>query len=339
MTPLFCFKTSAVIAFAFLIGVKPGTAQPLTHLWESALKTAPSLQAAQAQLRATLERENQAFAQFLPQLNFSANTTQNNRDYQQLRLFPSSDKDRYNSHGAQLNLTQPLWKKANSAAYNQAKINTRQAHLQYLTNEQELMSKLVASWAELLYAKSAWISASTAQAAAQEQLRIFESGFTRGLHSQGQRDESRAKQALALADQISAENDIFARQVMLEQITGPLPAFNARLIQNSANALPFAELFPFDYYADRIKSATPAVLASQLAVESARSELDKISAQRFGSLDLVATAGHNAQPKTGATPSQSGFKSRQQSIALQFNLPLYSGGGQTAKERESAALT
>lgn len=338
MRPFFNLKIIALLLSLWLSSQQNASAQTLLELWERTQKNEPSLQSAQAQLRAVLERENQAFAQFFPQINLSANTTQNHRDYQQLGPLPSNSKDRYNSHGSQINITQALWKKVNSASYNQATTNALQARLQYLASEQDLMGKLINNWAELFYAKSAWISSSASVALAREQLQIFESGFSRGLYSLGQRDESRAKFEQANADLVVTENEVFAKQLLVEQITGPLPTLGIHLNHHSENRLPFGELSSFETYTDQINTANPAVKAAQLGVEAARRELEKITAQRFGSIDLVASVGRNAQPQTGATPSQSGFKSRQDSIGIQFNLPLYSGGGQTAKEREAVAL-
>jgi outer membrane protein len=338
MKSLFRLKFCSCLIIAGLLVCGRAAAQTLPELWNRVVQTEPSLMAARAQLRAVLERENQAFAQFLPQINFSANTTHNHREYQQLGLLPSSSKEFYNSNGSQISITQPIWKKTNSAAYVQSQSYSNQARLQYQASEQELLGKLVSGWAELLYAKSAWLSANALEASTREQLLNFEQGFARGLYGLGQRDEARAKFSQATADRYAAESDVFAKQISLEQLTGPLSTFIAGLGVVMTDTLPFGELQPFNVYADQISLANPSVKAARIAWEAAQQEIDKVSAQRYGSVDLVATIARNAQPRAGTTPSQSGFKSRQESIGIQLNVPLFSGGGLSAKEREAVAL-
>ena len=121
----------------------PVSAQTLPDLWKRIATSEPSLLAAQAQARATAERENQTFAQFLPQVSLTANTTSNNRRYETTGAFPNLSNDRYNSNGTQINLTQPLWKKVNHVAHSQAQAASEQSRLQLLATQQDLLSKLV----------------------------------------------------------------------------------------------------------------------------------------------------------------------------------------------------
>ena len=87
-----------------------GSAQTLLELWERLATTEPTLLAAMAQAQAVTERQNQTRAQFLPQVNITANVTRNNRNYQTTGAVPVLSEERYNSQGVQLNITQPLWR-------------------------------------------------------------------------------------------------------------------------------------------------------------------------------------------------------------------------------------
>lgn len=69
----------------------------------------------------------------MPQLNATANTTKNRRDYTDEAAVRTSLLEKYNSNAVQLNLTQPLWQRAKYISLthptvtgmNDAKINKR----------------------------------------------------------------------------------------------------------------------------------------------------------------------------------------------------------------------
>jgi len=85
------------------------------------------------------------------------------------------------------------------------------------------------------------------------------------------------------------------------------------------------------------EEGNPSILAAQRAVDAANEEIRKQSAGHEPTLDLVASYGNNAQA-AGISGGQLGFESRQSTIGLQLNIPLYAGGGQSAKVREALAL-
>lgn len=313
-------------------------AQTLPELWERLAISEPTLLAAKAQAQATLARESEAFAQFMPQINLTANSLRNHRNYETTGLFPTTSKERYNSNGVQLNLTQTLWKKANLVAHTQARAATEQAVQQMLATQQELLTKLVAAWAEAHYARDALQTARAIEAAAKQQLVGFVRGYSLGVYALPQRDEAQSKLQQAIAERHAAESELFARHTALEQLVGALPALGPKLIQLDLKKLPFGSLLPLASFIGELPDNNPAVRAALGALKVAHEEVRKQQAQHGPSLDLVAGVGRTAQPTAGNTPGQPGFKSRLDNIGLQFNLPLYSGGAPSAKTREAVAL-
>jgi outer membrane protein len=314
------------------------SAQTLPELWERLAISEPTLLAAKAQARATLARESQTFAQFLPQITATANTTQNHRSYQTTGPFSSLSNDRYNSNGVQLNLTQSLWKQANRVTHTQAKAATEQAVQQMLATQQELLTKLVVAWAETHYARDALQTARAIEAAAKQQLVGFERGYALGVYALPQRDEAQSKLQQAIAERHAAESELFARHTALEQLVGALPALGPKLIQLDLKKLPFGSLQPLVTFTGELPDNNPAVRAALGALRVAQDEVRKQQAQHGPSLDLVASVGRTAQPATGSIPGQAGFRNRLDNIGVQFNMPLYSGGAQTAKVREALEL-
>jgi outer membrane protein len=67
---------------------------------------------------------------------------------------------------------------------------------------------------------------------------------------------------------------------------------------------------------------------------------EEVSKQRAGhqpTLDMVASYGNNDQ-NVGNFPGQPGYRIRTLTVGLQLNVPLYSGGTQSAKVAEAIAL-
>jgi outer membrane protein len=76
------------------------------------------------------------------------------------------------------------------------------------------------------------------------------------------------------------------------------------------------------------------VLAQEAALEIARLETKRNAAGHQPTLDLVAS--HNYTSQSGSQFSGIGSSLTNDSVSLQFALPLYQGGGVSSREREAA---
>lgn len=320
-----------------LIVPATSSAQTLPELWERVATTEPTLLAAMAQAQAVTERQNQTRAQFLPQVNVTANVTRNNRNYQTTGAIPVLSEERYNSQGVQLNITQPLWRQTNHIAHRQAGAAAEQAVQQMLATQQDLLGKLVAAWAEDLYARDALQTAHVLEIVASRQLLTYERGMTLGLYGLSERDEAKTKRQQAIAERFAAESEQFARHTALEQLVGPLPALRADQVRLLTQKIPYATLAPLATFTSAIEDNNPTIRAADQAVQVAQEEVRKQQAQHGPTLDLVAGIGRTAQP-AGTTPNQSGYKNRLDNVGLQLNVPLYTGGASSSKVREALSL-
>jgi outer membrane protein len=77
-----------------------------------------------------------------------------------------------------------------------------------------------------------------------------------------------------------------------------------------------------------------AVLVQQAAVDIASLEAKRNSAGHHPTLDLVAS--HNYTSQSASQLSVAGSNVTNDSVSLQFSLPLYQGGGVSSREREAA---
>lgn len=313
------------------------SAQTLTQAWDRAAAGEPALQAARANHRAASERTAQARAVLFPQLDFSYNKQKNQRDSVLLPDPNPEITERYPTRSAQLNLTQPLYRPQHWATLAQAQQAEEQAALQALAAEQELQTRFVQSWFELMGARDNVLHADEQVEAARQQMEVMQRGLALGTHNEVQSSDAAARHEQALAERTAALADLDAKVALLEQLTGPLPGFLPPTLSAAAATSLAQPVEPLPEWVGRAEAENPAVRAAERAVDAARREVHRQLALHQPTLDLVARASQNLQG-SGTSPGQSGYRSREHYIGIQANLPIFSGGGTNAKVREAEAM-
>lgn len=330
--------------FIGLISSSACNAGPLARLLELALSGEPTYQGAKANLQASEARSRQAFGALLPQVTLSAGTNDNLRGYTTRNTDAPTEKDTYNSNSAQLNITQPLWRYANIAGLQQADAALEQAQHQLTGAEQELFSKLVESWFDVLAARDNVELTKQQVLATRKQWDVNLRGVEFGISGMPQAHEAKAKHDQALADAVSAGTDSQIKLATLEQLVGTLPPMDLPYIRDDVDIDGRDGIVLVDLKADRlekwlatVETSNPNILAAQHAFEAASAEIRKQRAGHQPTLDLVGTYGSNSQA-VGGFPGQNGYDTRQRAIGLQLNIPIYSGGTQSAKVNEAIAM-
>jgi outer membrane protein len=318
----------------------PLRAQTITNAWQRAVAAEPTLLAARASYRAASERTDQARAALLPQVDASVNRQRNRRTFvQEIELLPDAEPppevaERYPSRTAQLNITQPLWRPVNWIGLAQARESERQAALQAEATEQELHTRFMTAWFDVMAARDNVLQAGEQVNATFQQWEVMRRGVALGSFSTVQSSEAEARYAQAVADRAAARSDVDAKFAALEQLTGPMPGFEPPALGAPAG---FSPLEPVPLWLARIAAQSPAIRAAERALAAAQAEVRKQMAQHQPTLDLVARHAHVFQG-SGSTPGQPGYRSREHSVGLQLNVPLFNGGGTEARVREAIAL-
>ena len=324
-----------VIGILAAIAVTPCPAQTLSSLLERARNSEPTYLGARANVQAAKARTDQAFGALLPQISASANTNANGRSYHtRSNDVPTAD-DRYNSNSTQFTLTQPLWRYANIAGLQQAEAAASQAEYQLAGTEQDLSSNLVAAWFDVLAARDNKSFAIEQEAAARKQWEIVRRGAELGTFGLPQAEDARAKYEQARSDATTASTDAQIKLASLEQLVGALKDFKPPYMVDDA-VLADLNGDTLDHWLQALETGNPAVRAALQAFDAADAEVRKQSAGHQPTLDLVATYGKNSQA-TGGFPGQAGYDIKQNTIGLQLNIPIYSGGTQSAKVVEAVA--
>lgn len=328
------FRCTVIVFFAST--ASPALALSLTEALDLARHSDPQLLTAQANQRVARERSAQAFGAILPQASIAINTTGNRRNYQVQDSDAPPARNIYNSNSAQLNVTQAIFHRSNQIALLQSSAAERQAGYLLLAAEQDLLVRLTQAWFDLMLARDVLVY-SNAQVAATEYLsRQAVQAAASGLASGPMREEATSKYAQAVAELAGAESDQNLKLAALEQITGALPPLTPPMLSDAYVARdPRSEsLAQFLQY---VEQNNPQILAAVNGVEAAAEEIRK---QRTGheiTIDAVGSYGRTVQ-NTGSFPGQSGSEVKLRAIGLQVNIPLYSGGTQSAKVGEAIAL-
>jgi len=332
---LSCFVRCAVVA-SIGLAVVPVQALSLADAVLLARQSDPTYLSAKANLSASRERSGQAVANHLPQISVTANTNANRRTYDTRDSpFPAA-KDEYNSKSAQLSVTQPLWRSANRIAIIQADAAVAQADFQLAAAEQDLLIRLVQAWFDVMLARDIVAFTERQSDAMKFQWQQTTHGAGLGLATVTAVEEARTKHDQAIADHAIAETDQSIKLAVLEQIIGPVSRLSPPLLSDDFIQADFRSGTLEDLLS-HAEAASPAILAASRALDAATEEIRKQRAGHEPTLDIVATYGRNGQG-AGSFPGQNGYDINQRAIGFQLNIPLYSGGGQSAKVREAVAL-
>lgn len=307
----------------------------LGEIFDAAHESEPGYRAAQANLAVSQARSRQALGAMLPQLSLTASANGNRRAYNTHDATTDTMRDRYHSHSNQLSLTQPLWRPANVASWHEAQDGEAQATYQLADAEQKLYSKLATAWFDLMQARDE-IEFTTAQRdALHAQWDIARRGAQLGTQSAPQAADAEAKYREASADEASAELDREAKLAALEQLTGPADGLVQPYLRDDAK-LPDLVGDDMDAWLNLVDTHCPSLHAAAQAIAAAEDEIHKQRAGGHATLDLVASYGNNDQA-VGNFPGQAGYGIRTLTVGLQLNVPLYTGGTQSAKVAEALA--
>ncbi len=304
---------------------------------ERALQNDPVYLGAQANLGVSQARSSQAFSALMPQLTASANTSFNRRDYSQQTLSgkPFDVQDAYNSNSTQLNLTQPIWRQNSYIALRQANMAVEQADQQLLASGQDLLVRLSQAWFDIMRARDTVSLAKSQLQLAQHQSEQAVRARDKGVMSVAEAELANGKYELAAAEISSAEAEQSIKLSALEQIIGAVEMSPPELSEEAA--MPDWHDGSLDQWVKAAEERNPTILAAKHALDAANEEVRKQFAGHGPTLDMVASYGKSAQG-AGLSGGQTGFATKTSSVGLQFNLPLFAGGGQSAKVREASAL-
>jgi len=316
---------SLVLISSFFSSVS--LAEDLMEVYALSLKSDPQLLAELSSQHAVGELALQASARFLPELSLSAD---NGRVWQDSSAQSFGGKKDYNSHGYSLNLTQAIYRKQNFIQQAQADIAIESAQASYLVIEQGLVVRVAERYFSVLGRQDDVTFAITEGEAISLQLEQTQQRFDVGLATITDVVESQAAYDIANAAVISAENELANSKERLRETVG-LYLDSLSVLQDET---PLISPEPLDIneWSNVALNQNPNLRVAKSAVDNAGQNIELQKSGHYPSLDIVGQKSYSSQSDSSFGGSS---KTHQESISLQFNLPLYSGGSVQSQTREA----
>jgi outer membrane protein len=336
-------------------GANFGPNMDLMRLYQEAAFNDPVLNSARFNYAANKEIYWQGLSTLLPQV--SANPTGT-------RFFQHGEGNNriFDQRSYTVTLTQPVFNAAAIEVFKQGDLVTKVADLQFLQAQQDLVIRVSQAYFDVLTAQDNVELFQNKKALIKQQLQAAQSKFEVGSATIVDANDAQARFDIANTQETAAQAELIVRRGVLEQIVGhPVPPLkplakdakiegvvaDPRAKTKDAKGIPIADsvnpkLPPGQELGDWVKQAEAAnygVLASQLNVDIAQSSYRGSLAANYPTVNFVGTTGMN---QANGSPTNFNPSTTQNiynnTIALQMNIPILSGGFNNSVIRQRAAL-
>ncbi len=350
------FRNRLLVAVLVFFALPQVHADSLEEVYQLALQNDPALKEAYASLQAALETKPQARSALLPQLNFFGNYTDDdstsNSTFLQVNpatgettIVPNTQEAESRGLIWNVQLQQSIFNYDQWVQLKQASKTVAQAQADYKAAEQDLIVRVAQRYFDVLGARDTLEATEAAKEAIARQLEQSEKRFEVGLIAITDVQESQAAYDRSVAAVIAAHRVLAIAREFLREITGVYFAG----LQTPSEEMPLLSPDPANEE-DWVTTANDqnlALISSRLGAEIAREEIKVRRSGHFPTLDLILT--HREQdfdvdqvntredptmgPITSAGPAD--FDTENDTISLQFNVPIYSGGNTSSQVREA----
>ncbi|MHA6308056.1 outer membrane channel protein TolC [Hafnia paralvei] len=321
-----------------LIGLSLGGFTTLSHaenlmqVYQQAKESNPDLRKAAADRDVAFEKINESRSPLLPQLGLGA-------DYTYTNGMRDNDGLNSNNYGASLQLTQTIF---DMSKWRQLSLTEKQAGIQdvsYQSSEQTLMLNSATAYFNVLRAIDALSYIEANKEAIYRQLDQTTQRFNVGLVAITDVQNARAQYDLVLANEVTARNNLDNSLEALRQITGQ---YYGQL--DSLNVERFSTTKPENVNSllQEAEKRNLSLLSARLSQDLAREQIKYAQTGYMPTLDLTASSGvsntdYNSLSNSQKAQNQNGASSYQgqNTIGLQFNLPLYSGGATNSQVQQA----
>ena len=305
-------------------------AESLLDLYQSAQAYDAAWQSAKAQYDANLFRADQAKAGVLPTANFAAGATRSHLDINNPEV-----QRAFGTQNATLSASQPLYRPANLATFEQGKRQVELAQAQLTTAAQDLILRVSQAYFDVLAAQDTLSFVRAQKVAVAEQLASARRNFEVGTSTITDTREAQARYDLVIAQEIAADNDLRVKRLALDTQVGKPDV--------QPNSLPVLPELPLpqppdvNAWVQQSEENSPAIQQARTNVEIAQLETEKAKAGHKPTLDL--TASYNVtRNQNGSVQTALNSRSNSGNVGLSFNLPLFAGFAVENRIRETLSL-
>lgn len=298
-------------------------------VYNSALENDPELRAAWHSLLAKREKGEQSSGALLPSVVLSGKVAANSEDVEFSTGATGTPGDSsFSSHDLTLTVKQPLYRKDIFSNIDITRANTLVAETEFKTTQQNLTTRVMQRYMNALGAQDKLEFATAETRAIKEQLLYTQKRLDVGRSTSTDYLEAKAAYDLSSAEEIAAQDQLDDAIDAITEIIGQPPGRLAVLKSTFEPVTPQPE--NLDYWINTAVSNNPGIVAAQYQLDATTYEVDHDKAGHYPKLDLVA---RYSNQETGGRFGES--QTDDSSIALQLEVPLYSGGQVSSRVRES----
>lgn len=324
-------KRIAICTVSLVLAGTAGAAD-LMEVYRQAREADAVHASARAAWTAAQEKLPQGRAGLLPAANLSAFTQHNDREIRFRSGAPSAGAQ-FNSNALTLSLTQPLYRRQNWVAFEQAKTQVSQADAQFALATQDLVLRVAQAYFDVLLAEDSVAFAAAQKAAIGEQLAQAKRNFEVGTATITDQHDAQARYDLTVAQEIAAQNDLEIKRRQLAQIIGRAAPTLAPLGKTLPLSLP--EPNRIEAWVKQATDASIQVAINEAALTFARQEVERNRGGHHPTLDAFATYSDSAAGS--GLQGGPGNDTTSKVVGLQLALPLYQGGATASRIREALA--
>ena len=320
----------ALLLMTTLAAATGASAQNLVTLYESARRFDSAYQSARLQFDANVARADQAKAGILPTVGLGAGASRTGFENSN----PTVERS-FNTQNGTLSASQPLYRPANRANYEQGFKLIEQSRAQLDAAEQDLIVRTSQAYFDVLAAQDTLAFVQAQKTAVAEQLAFAKRNFDVGSSTITDVREAQARFDLGTAQEIAADNDLRVKKIALDQLVGRDDT--SPKVLAAPYALPVLQPEDPNAWVQQSEGTHPAIRLALCALDVAGLEIKKAEAGHKPTLDAVASYNITRNP-SGTTIFAGSSRSTATTLGLQFNLPLFAGFATQNRVRETLFL-
>jgi outer membrane protein len=332
-----------LFALGAFVASGPAHSASLLEIYQQALQGDPQIHEAEARRLAALEAKPQARGVLLPQIGFDGSWTDSNSSGTNIEpdsSIPFTSENRQEITQWGFTLTQSLFRWDQIVNLKRAGKSIARAEAVREAAQQDLIVRVAQRYFDVLAAEDRLNSITADREAIARQLEQAKQRFDVGLIAITDVQESQAAYDQSVANDIGARRSLATAREFLREITGEyVEELNA---PGDDFPLPKPDPESEKSWVDMSLSQNLVLVASRLDEELARDEISFRRTGHYPTVELVARVGER---DTSGTQSFNGSPflavdsmGESDSIGVQFNLPLFAGGGTSSRVKEAVYL-
>ena len=321
--------TTLIMSFAVLFQISHASASGLLQAYEEAVQNDPAYRAAIHDNRSSQEFRVIGRAALLPSVSSNYTVNHNWQDFTQHGITDAAEPTRVNP--AVCDCVSHSLTSGRLPAIGKVFRKPARAMRSSSGESQDLIVRLVIGYADAKQAEDQLALAVAQLKAYTEQRQANERLLEKGEGTKTDLLETEARFHLAEAQVLEAQdNVIIAREALAAVIGREVTALDP--LSDDFRVKPMHPAH-FDDWKEIALDNNPEIAAQRHAVDAAREEINKQRAGHFPRLDMVAALTRNKSD----SPVLVGIDALTQSIGVQVNFPIYSGGNVSAVTAQAAS--